>query len=183
MSFIEKLKDFMGVEDENFDDDGFQEPGENAGFQDDFGPVSPPSDGETVPDETKRKLTRREKRALRGKAREEEKAAGESPSDPPLLQIRKGAQTQVVLVKPALFDDASGIADHLLEKRAVVMNLESTDREVSRRLIDFLSGVAYTEGGAIKKIANSTYIITPCNIDLLSEDVLDEIENNGLYLS
>ncbi|MDO5449214.1 MAG: cell division protein SepF, partial [Clostridia bacterium] len=53
------------------------------------------------------------------------------------------AMLQVVLAKPERFDDASAIADHLNEKRTVVLNLESANRDVARRLIDFLSGVAY----------------------------------------
>ena len=65
-----------------------------------------------------------------------------------------------MLVKPERFDDASAIADHLNAKRTVVLNLESTNKEVSRRLVDFLSGVAYANNGQIKRVANSTFIIT-----------------------
>ena len=86
----------------------------------------------------------------------------------------------MVLVKPERFDDASSIADHLNDKRTVVLNLESTNKDVSRRLIDFLSGVAYANNGQIKRVANSTYIITPYNVDILG-DLIDELENNGLY--
>ena len=91
-------------------------------------------------------------------------------------------QLQVVLVKPEKFEDASGIADHLLAKRTVVLNLESTNREIARRLVDFLSGVAYANGGQIKKVANSTYIITPYNVGVMGDSLLDELENSGLYL-
>ena len=76
--------------------------------------------------------------------------------------------------------DASAIADHLREKRTVVLNLESTNKEIARRLLDFLSGVAYANEGKIKKVAISTYIITPYNVDILG-DLIDELENNGLY--
>ena len=75
---------------------------------------------------------------------------------------------------------ASAIADHLREKRTVVLNLESTNKEIPRRLLDFLSGVAYANEGKIKKVAISTYIITPYNVDILG-DLIDELENNGLY--
>ena len=71
-------------------------------------------------------------------------------------------------------------ADHLREKRTVVLNLESTNKEIARRLLDFLSGVAYANEGKIKKVAISTYIITPYNVDILG-DLIDELENNGLY--
>lgn len=97
-----------------------------------------------------------------------------------VVNIHATTQLQVVLVKPERFEDASSIADHLNEKRTVVLNLESTNKEVSRRLIDFLSGVAYANNGQIKRVANSTYIITPYNVDIMG-DLLDELENNGVY--
>ena len=90
------------------------------------------------------------------------------------------APSAAVLVKPDKFENASEIADHLREKRTVVLNLESTNKEIARRLLDFLSGVAYANEGKIKKVAISTYIITPYNVDLLG-DLIDELENNGLY--
>ena len=53
-------------------------------------------------------------------------------------------------------------------------------KEVSRRLVDFLSGVAYANNGQIKRVANSTFIITPYNVDIMG-DLLDELENNGAF--
>ena len=97
-----------------------------------------------------------------------------------VVNIHATAQLQVVLVKPERFDDASSVADHLLSKRTVVLNLESTNKDVSRRLIDFLSGVAYANNGQIKRVANSTFIITPYNVDFMG-DLLDELENNGVF--
>jgi len=99
-----------------------------------------------------------------------------------VVNINATTQLKVVLVKPEKFEDASGIADHLLAKRTVVLNLESTNREIARRLVDFLSGVAYANGGQIKKVANSTYIITPYNVGVMGDSLLDELENSGLYL-
>ena len=75
----------------------------------------------------------------------------------------------------------AALKDHLREKRTVVMNLESTNKDVARRLIDFLSGVAYAGDGKIKKVAANTYIITPYSVDIMG-DLIDELENNGLYL-
>lgn len=94
--------------------------------------------------------------------------------------IHATAQLQVVLVKPERYDDASGVADHLNAKRTVVLNLESANKDVARRILDFLSGVAYANDGQIKRVANCTYIITPYNVGLMG-DLLDELENNGLY--
>jgi len=97
-----------------------------------------------------------------------------------VVNIHATTQLQVVLVKPERFENAADIADHLKEKRTVVLNLESTSKEVARRLIDFLSGVAYANEGKIKKVAVSTYIITPYSVEILG-DLIDELENNGLY--
>ena len=97
-----------------------------------------------------------------------------------VVNIHATTQLQVVLVKPERFENAAEIADHLREKRTVVMNLEQTNKDIARRLIDFLSGVAYAQDGKIKKVAISTYIITPYNVDIMG-DLIDELENNGLY--
>ena len=98
-----------------------------------------------------------------------------------VVNIHATTQLKVVLVKPERFENASEIADHLKEKRTVVLNLESTNKGVARRLIDFLSGVAYAGEGKIKKVAANTYIITPYSVDIMG-DLIDELENNGLYL-
>ena len=97
-----------------------------------------------------------------------------------VVNINATTQLQVVLVKPERFEDASTIADQLNAKRTVVLNLESTGKEVSRRLIDFLSGVAYANNGQIKRVANSTFIITPYNFDIMG-DLIDEIEHKGVF--
>ena len=91
-----------------------------------------------------------------------------------VVNINATTQLQVVLVKPERFEDASTIADQLNAKRTVVLNLESTGKEVSRRLIDFLSGVAYANNGQIKRVATSTFIITPYNVDIMG-DLIDEL--------
>jgi cell division inhibitor SepF len=97
-----------------------------------------------------------------------------------VVNIHATTQLKVVLVKPERFENASEIADHLKDKRTVVLNLESTNKDVARRLVDFLSGVAYAGEGKIKKVAANTYIITPYHVEL-EGDLIDELENNGLY--
>ena len=98
-----------------------------------------------------------------------------------VVNIHTTTQMQVVLVKPDRFDNVSEIAEHLRSKHAVVLNLEATNKDIARRLVDFLSGCAYALDGKIKKIAISTYIITPYNVDIVG-DLIDELENSGLYL-
>ena len=104
-------------------------------------------------------------------------AAGHSSK---VVDIHTTAKLQVVLTKPEKFSDAREIADNLNEKRTIVLNLESTNKEEALRLLDFLSGVAYANDGEIKKIAKSTFIITPYNVDVMG-DLLYELESNGVF--
>ena len=66
------------------------------------------------------------------------------------------------------------------DRRNKVVNIHATNKDIARRLIDFLSGVAYAGEGKIKKVAANTYIITPYHVDI-EGDLIDELENNGLY--
>lgn len=110
------------------------------------------------------------------------KRAAASASESKVVNIHATAQLQVVLFKPERFgEDTRAIADELIKMHTVVLNLENTNKDVSRRIIDFLSGVAYANSGKIKRVATSTYIITPYNVDLTGDDLLDELENNGVY--
>ena len=99
----------------------------------------------------------------------DDRAKVREPYAPPrrddrVVNIHTTTQLQVVLVKPERYENATEIADHLKEKRTVVLNLESTNKDAARRILDFLSGVAYTNDGQIKRVANNTYIITPYNV-------------------
>lgn len=92
-----------------------------------------------------------------------------------------GGQLKVVVAAPKQFEAASEIAEHLRDRRAVLLNLEKTDPAVARRLIDFLSGVAYAQDGKIRRVASATYIITPFNVDLMG-DQLDDMESGEFHL-
>lgn len=99
-----------------------------------------------------------------------------------VVNIQATAQLQVVLVKPEVFTDAKQIADHLIAKKTVVLNLETASAENKRRIIDFLVGVAYANGGSLKPVANMTYIITPYNVGFIGEDLVGELESNGVII-
>jgi len=104
----------------------------------------------------------------------------EQRSNNKVVNIHATAQLKVALFKPERFEAAAEIADNLRDRHTVVLNLEQTNKDIARRLVDFLSGVAYAQEGKIKKVAVNTYLITPYNVDLLG-DLIDELENNGLY--
>lgn len=113
---------------------------------------------------------------------QEEKYEARSSQRNKVININATAKLAVALFKPERFgEETRAIADELLKTHTVVLNLENTNRDMSRRIIDFLSGVAYANGGKIKKVASSTFIIIPNNVDLTGDDLLDELENNGVY--
>ena len=89
-------------------------------------------------------------------------------------------QLKVALFNPDKFEAAAEIADNLRDRHTVVLNLEQTNKDIARRLVDFLSGVVYAQEGKIKKVAVNTYLLTPYNVEMLG-DLIDELENSGLY--
>jgi len=98
-----------------------------------------------------------------------------------VVNLRAASASQVVLIKPERFETAAEIADHLRDRRTIIMNLENTSKDVARRLIDFLSGAAYAHDGKIRKAAANTYIITPFSVELMGDNVSEEPESGGLY--
>ena len=110
----------------------------------------------------------------------EERAAAPK-RDNKVVNIQTTTAVQVVVVKPERYEQAKEIAGQLLEKRTVVMNLETTRKDDAVRLLDFLSGVAFANGGKIKKVAINTFIITPYNVGIQG-DLIDELESNGVYI-
>ena len=111
---------------------------------------------------------------------EEEVNVSDKRTGNKVVNIHATARLQVVLVMPDKYESAKEIADHLRDKRTVVLNLENTNKEVSRRILDFVSGVAYAQDGKIKKVAVSTFIVTPYNVEILG-DLIDELESSGVY--
>ncbi|MBO7216051.1 MAG: cell division protein SepF [Clostridia bacterium] len=103
---------------------------------------------------------------------EDEAPARESRPARPAGSASSNASLEMKIIKPERYEDVTGIAQHLLHRRTVVLNLESTNKETIRRIIDFLSGVAFAIGGNLNRVANSTYVITPKNVEL-SDDQKD----------
>ena len=157
MSFLDKVKNMVNVSEEEYYDD-LDSGDYSSKDRDDDDDVPAP-------------------RSSRSFSRDRDR----DRNDPnKVVNINTTAQLQVVLAKPESFEEAKAVADNLNEKRTVVLNLESANRDVARRLVDFLSGVAYANGGVVKRVANSTFIITPYNVDVMG-DLLDELENNGMF--
>ena len=152
------------------------------GFMDEFKKIIHPYDDEDYDYEEEAEFpSERPAREAFDDRKEEPRRSSSEERRNKVVNIHATTQLKVVLVKPERFENASEIADHLREKRTVVLNLESTNKDIARRLVDFLSGVAYAGDGKIKKVSANTYIITPYSVDLMG-DLIDELENNGLYL-
>ena len=102
-----------------------------------------------------------------------------TPGGSKVVNIHTTAQMQVVLVKPDRFDSVSDIADHLRSKKAVIVNMENVDKAMARRVVDFLSGCAYAVDGKVKKVAQSTYLFCPHNMDVVGdlENLQSEVES------
>lgn len=104
------------------------------------------------------------------------------PRENKVVSFNQKSQMQMVVYKPTSFgEEARNIADELLRRNTVVLNLEKADKDAARRIVDFLSGVAYANNGRLKPIASNIVIITPYNVDLTGDDVLDELESSGIY--
>ncbi len=93
--------------------------------------------------------------------------------------INVGNKQEVVLFRPVTFNDASKAADHLRNKRAVIVNMENVDKAMSRRVVDFLTGCAYAVDGKVKKVAQSTYLFCPHNMEIVGdlENLQNEVES------
>lgn len=95
-----------------------------------------------------------------------------------LLRTRKGGavvslhtqrQMRVMITEPRTFDDAQEIADHLKNRRPVVLNLERVETDLARRIVDFVSGAVYALGGSIQKVGGGIFLCAPSNVDIASE--------------
>ncbi len=170
MGFFDKVKEIIGDDEDDFDE--YYDEGNS--FSSNLAPARERErsyERASAPSAEREERSERAERSIRRSSRNNDK----------VVNIHTTAQLQVVLVKPERYEEAAQIADNLNERRTVVLNLESTNRDVARRLLDFLSGVAYANNGQIKRVANSTYIITPYNVDVMG-DLIDELENNGMFM-
>ena len=121
-------------------------------------------------------------------AQAENEAKPEAPvkREPRIIKSKAAAtqsnsQVQVVLVKPDRFDDMPSVADHLNSGRTVVLNLEDASSDVARRMVDFLSGACYANGGNMKKVAKNTFLIAAHGVGVAGEVSLDDFDEGKIY--
>ena len=85
-----------------------------------------------------------------------------------VLNMNSGKQ-DVVLFHPTSFNDCTKAADDLRDKKGIIVNLEHVDKALTRRVVDFLSGSVYALDGRVKKVAQSTYLFCPHNMDVVGD--------------
>ncbi len=102
------------------------------------------------------------------------------PKKNKVININATTQMKVVVIQLKTFEETREIADHLKAKKPVVINLELIDKDVARRVIDFVSGSVYALDGSIQKITNGIFLVAPYNVGIMG-DVKDELRNNGVF--
>ena len=80
---------------------------------------------------------------------------------------------KLVIMQPVSFEEARDIANHLKERKPIVINLENVDNPTSRRIVDFLSGAVYALDGSIKKVSNGIFLIAPYNVGVMDDEEYD----------
>lgn len=123
-----------------------------------------------------------EEQPVREEVRRAPKPAPASyPTQPSAVKLapHSGSSIEMKVVSPTRFDEVTQIADYLLECKTVLLNLEKSSKETAKRLIDFLSGVAYALGGDVQKVADNTFAITPNNVAVSNESLESDPSAGG----
>jgi cell division inhibitor SepF len=94
---------------------------------------------------------------------------------------QSGASVRVHLVLPRSFNDAQQIADKFKEAIPVILNLQSSDQELSKRLIDFASGLTYALDGGMQRIADKVFLLTPRNVEVSAEERAKLLERGAFF--
>lgn len=97
----------------------------------------------------------------------EEVAEAPAPApEMPVMGMGLGGSLELKVVHSEKYEDVVSVAEHLLNHCTVVLDLNDANKEVRRRILDFLSGVAFSIGGQVRRVTENTYIITPSNVDV-----------------
>ena len=163
---------YFGIaEDEEWDDDGLET-------------------SERQLEESYRRRDRQNVRRLPSTADDVDDWPSEEPADAPaprrerssrLRSVSAPAPAKVHLVAPRAFNDAKQIADRFKAQIPVIINLQSADTELSKRLIDFASGLTYALDGSMQRVADKVFLLTPRDVELSAEERARAMERGGFY--
>lgn len=178
MGFMDELKKLARPYAE--DEDDFDDEYDEEEFDEEEAEEEEPEEEERPARSARSARQERSGGAATATARQTARPASAASVANNIVNLHTSNNLQVMLVKPVLYEEVSEIANHLRNKCAVVLNLETTNKDTARRLVDFLTGCAYVLDGNIKKVATNTYIITPFNVDIVG-NLMEEVENSGEY--
>lgn len=174
-SFGRKLMVYLGLSDEDYDE------------YEDYEEVmpAPPRTAATrspvVPVEAQEPPAEAPVTSIRPVPRDEAMPTTSITPKPSLVRPTPSERQQVVhVVAPSRFSDAQEIADRLKSMQPVIVNLQAVDRDLARRMIDFCSGVTYALSGAMEKVAEQVFLLTPSNVSVTAEE-RQRISDRGLY--
>ncbi|KAF1084813.1 Cell division protein SepF [Sporotomaculum syntrophicum] len=96
-----------------------------------------------------------------------------------VVSLHTQRQMRVSVVEPYGYDDVQGISDHLKNRRPVIVNLEQTDPELAKRIVDFVSGATYALDGSMQKVGKGIFLFVPSNVDI-DVDVKEQIKEKSI---
>jgi cell division inhibitor SepF len=117
--------------------------------------------------------------AAASRSRRRQESREERPAR--LRSVDPGPPARVHLVVPRRFDDAKQIADRFKAQGPVIINLQGADTDLSKRLIDFASGLTYALDGSMQRVADKVFLLTPRNVELSAEERARALERGGFY--
>ena len=94
-----------------------------------------------------------------------------------IVNMPQVQSVKMVITQPTSFDQSEEICNYLKEKKSIIVNLEYVNKDVARRIIDFLSGAVHALNGHIQKVSNSIFLIAPVNYDIESDLAREELKN------
>ncbi|NTW05399.1 MAG: cell division protein SepF [Peptococcaceae bacterium] len=119
-----------------------------------------------------------DERQQESRFREDEDYSG-SKRKGQVLNLHAQRQLRVVVSEPRIFEDVQILADNLKNRRPVIINLEKTEPELARRVVDFISGCIYALNGNLQKVGNNIFLVVPSNMDIQSE-IGDHLKEQGI---
>ena len=94
-----------------------------------------------------------------------------------IVSMPQVQQVKMVITQPTSFEQSEEICNYLKERKSIIVNLEYVNKEVARRIIDFISGAVHALDGHIQKVSNSIFLIAPINYDISSDLAREEIKS------
>lgn len=186
MSILDKFLDAVKVNDE-YDDDEFLDDVDDD-FEDEkpkkrfFKKLDDDFDDEFDDFPPAKSHKKAEKQSAAAKAPKTSKTTASSASGgkvTPMYNVnkKKGSSSEVCVMKPKRFDEATEVVDALLDNCTVILNLEGLDMELAQHIIDFTSGASYSLDGSIRRVSAYIFILTPAGVDITgeSQDFLNDM--------